>query len=1148
MLLLAAFAAGCVFETDVPSGARITCVTGADCPAGSRCAESLGTCVDAREQDDSAPSAESVDVAPSFARDDSVVVVELTVSQQLGRAPSVVAAGPSSLGFELDADGESTTSFRFVHTVAPTDPEGVYAVTADLVDALGNSAAGLVLGSFTIDRTPPSLVTDSLRESLTAPFAAVSEVTALGPLGLLEIEGLTTEPLAETPTASSDPAGLGAAVELNGQLVRAAFRLESAPDGDVTTTLTMHDRAGNEGTVELATVAVDSATPARPPVDVPDCVRLIRYPWGADDSGGVPSVSVVFDAENPACLLPDERGTAVVHEVLSSGETITLATARITDHRVGDIDLGVADATRVALGIVDEAGNASELGALRDIEWVATLGGKIAGTQFPNPHRVEVRAIHTPSLEQSGGLELDGDAVASTDGLLLTSTGAPHWLQLERGGPVESSMFGTYDQGRGRVVAFGESTVWEWTGARWRSLIVDDPEGDGGPVDLGFSGVGYDARRDRVVIVVGQGLFQTDSWEWDGRSFKRLEQDPTCTPVGAQFAAAVEWHPALQRVAMVGGSSAVAPLRALVLDDLGCWVPMPGDPARLPPERAAAGLAADDVNQRLVMFSGIAETSLQDTWVHDGVDWTQVGGPQPPPTTAAAMAQDGAGTILAIAGTVPDVQLWALDNEGWSQVPQDTTQQAAIQRSLPALVFDEARRRIVLFGGGDTQEWVTDRFEPRTLAPLAPALTIARVDASSCETVFGPAVVGGSDTAQTSSTSLSLWSGAQWIDAGAGPASPLTGAHIIDDGAALLVFGGDQGLTTSDQTWLYRGPDQWEAVGPSPSARAFAAIGYDEERGVVVLFGGFGPQGGPERALLSETWEWHGEALGWQQPALVDDEGDGNPAARAYGSLGWDPERRELLLVGGLVGFTALDDTWSFNGTRWRNVTPVDDDARARRPMARLALDEERGRLALFGDEDYGAPLGSALEWVGGQWVARAPIDVEGNGVPLRRQRPIVGHDPMDRRVVLSGGQQPSLFFMTSVSDGTWAWDSGAHSHPSVLFGFDLQAALIPDAADVTRIAVSALVTGNAPDGGVDTSGARLSWWRAGRFEALASSTDSALTPLGYATTDAGAIESLRSHRSGKVFISMEAPADNGTEEATVSVDVAELRVRYRLP
>ena len=53
------------------------------------------------------------------------------------------------------------------------------------------------------------------------------------------------------------------------------------------------------------------------------------------------------------------------------------------------------------------------------------------------------------------------------------------------------------------------------------------------------------------------------------------------------------------------------------------------------------------------------------------------------------------------------------------------------------------------------------------------------------------------------------------------------------------------------------GPDiwhWWRLIGSGPSARGLPALGYDRDRGVYVLYGGFDAEGNP----LADTWEWDG--------------------------------------------------------------------------------------------------------------------------------------------------------------------------------------------------------------------------------------------------------------------------------------------------
>ncbi len=103
--------------------------------------------------------------------------------------------------------------------------------------------------------------------------------------------------------------------------------------------------------------------------------------------------------------------------------------------------------------------------------------------------------------------------------------------------------------------------------------------------------------------------------------------------------------------------------------------------------------------------------------------------------------------------------------------------------------------------------------------------------------------------------------------------------------------------------------------GSLPS-RDSAAIAYDDERGQVVLFGGF--DGSHDH---SDTWLWDGH--GWRQahPAVV-------PPARERAAMAYDPTTKQVVLFGGIVQryhqtTLALDDMWTWDGTTWTARHPV---------------------------------------------------------------------------------------------------------------------------------------------------------------------------------------------------------------------------------
>ncbi|MGH2402734.1 MAG: hypothetical protein ACRDE6_08465, partial [Candidatus Limnocylindria bacterium] len=104
------------------------------------------------------------------------------------------------------------------------------------------------------------------------------------------------------------------------------------------------------------------------------------------------------------------------------------------------------------------------------------------------------------------------------------------------------------------------------------------------------------------------------------------------------------------------------------------------------------------------------------------------------------------------------------------------------------------------------------------------------------------------------------WDGFAWEELAIGGEGPGPRSHhgLTVTSTGLLLFGGATSAVTFgslvDETWLLT-DGRWELLdAPGPSARGMPALGYDPDREVVVLYGGFGPDGEP----LADTWEWDG--------------------------------------------------------------------------------------------------------------------------------------------------------------------------------------------------------------------------------------------------------------------------------------------------
>ncbi|HNT38993.1 MAG TPA: Ig-like domain-containing protein, partial [Rubrivivax sp.] len=111
------------------------------------------------------------------------------------------------------------------------------------------------------------------------------------------------------------------------------------------------------------------------------------------------------------------------------------------------------------------------------------------------------------------------------------------------------------------------------------------------------------------------------------------------------------------------------------------------------------------------------------------------------------------------------------------------------------------------------------------------------------------------------------------------------------------------------ETWAYRlSTNTWVNMNPTtaPSARAQQVMAYDEEHGVVVLFGG--STGGAD---ANDTWVYHYPSNTWTQLATA-----AAPAPRRLAQVAYNPLTKQTILFGGSVTGTGVSgDIWALRLT-----------------------------------------------------------------------------------------------------------------------------------------------------------------------------------------------------------------------------------------
>jgi hypothetical protein len=381
--------------------------------------------------------------------------------------------------------------------------------------------------------------------------------------------------------------------------------------------------------------------------------------------------------------------------------------------------------------------------------------------------------------------------------------------------------------------------------------------------------------------------------------------------------------------------------------------------------------------------------------------------------------------------------------EGGQQVdivlPQSATEAVwtatdVTARSESAMVYDSARRVVVLFGGrdskgdllGDTWEWDGSTWSQR-ITPLAPAPRYGHAmvydSARRVVVLFGGRGLPFDDMGFPYKDRKTWeWDGVGWIERDI-PGPDNNGSDRIDHAmtydavrSQVVLFGG---RSDANDTWVYDGA-QWTQLTPavSPTARRGHEMTYDVEREVVVLFGG--RYSNVPQNPTNETWEWDGQT--WRQRFSLS----GSPPANTAPSLVYDVARRRTILFGGIQSgapSSRSNDVWEWDGQTWvlQNLTL--------KPSVRhnnaIAYDANRNVTVIFGGTEGSItnPYGDTWEYDGTTWAIRtlqASNEVEHSAniytPPAERRGAAVF--AADGLIVLYGGQTATEF-----DTRTYAWD-----------------------------------------------------------------------------------------------------------------------------
>ena len=552
------------------------------------------------------------------------------------------------------------------------------------------------------------------------------------------------------------------------------------------------------------------------------------------------------------------------------------------------------------------------------------------------------------------------------------------------------------------------------------------------------SALTWDTARGRAVLFGGAnatGLLD-DTWEWDGAAW---QQRAVAVRPSRRFRPALAFDPVRNRVVLFGGLG----VGSANLGDLWEWDgagwTMRAAPSTRPLERAGAAMAWDPVRNVIVLFGGHGGgASLDDTWEWNGTTWTQkTTSARPPAVFGHSLAWDENRQRLV---TFVGNSVWEWDGADWTE---RVVTLKPPRRSSSALAFDTVRRRVVLFGGlgdanqplDDTWEWDGSRWHQRAREgnPQATSRHVMAWDPVGRRVLLFGGILSGpqysaalwayaplttpADACAFATCSLPPRDGC--ASSNASVSYPVTGrcglgycdyqptttscsagfvcltAACEDDDECLINNGGCAAGERCVNTPGSRTCEQdfrwrFEAVG-GPAPRGYPSMSAVGTRSL--LFGGTNGT-----VDFDDTWSWDGTSWSNLSPAT-------RPPARSNAAMAWDSTRNRAVLVGG-VNFSAsvpLNDTWEFNGTTWvarTTATPAPSGGGV------MVFDSRRNVSVLINN-------GNTWEYDGTNWAYRNDTLFTNN---ISRNMGLT-YDRVRQRTVLFGGER------FGAMDQTWEWD-----------------------------------------------------------------------------------------------------------------------------
>lgn len=681
-----------------------------------------------------------------------VLNIEFDVGEDVGIEAPIDGSAGIEVALQVESDmrrlecaRDDKSHYQCSYDITGDEGEGAHNLTIETEDAAGNVDASSHVVTF--DFSPPVIATGNISLVLVpGPDSILTEVETVTNGTTVSLTFTVDEQLMEEPEVITSSEEEYFDFELGGGDQGNTYTFSdlaaNLPAGLAYTEDlridNLIDLVGNQAgaPVEAASFEVDTVLSQTPDVNTGGKIIYRRIPWGANETRGEARYTVTGSsgAVNGA-------GTVIVYQPTPFSEVGRGKS--VSDGSFEAIELQ-SNLPSVLLSFVDRAGNASETVEVKNIEWLASMGYKIVGSNVENPNAFESVPFFSDELEHPTAINADNPRnLATLDAGVIETHGAGQWTKLDatdaRLEPAEpkarQGAAMAYDSRRSKVVLFGGynpngcdeddgtrcTYTWEWNESGWSRVSTNDPD------PRRDHAMAYDGNTDQVIMFGGwyEGGFEGENctensplgddgncydartWGFNGSTWQIVGEGPA-----ARMKHVLVYNSDSQHILLFGGISASDCGED---EDEWCQYTWKFSPsgwsvlASSGPEPRIDSAAAYDIDRsRIVLFGGSNQDGCQEgagascayTWEWNGNAWSQYAVAAPPDMSEHVMAYDPSRRkTFAFGGDGSSRDsydsAWEWDGQSWVQ----STATGPVGRLDAAAAYDENLRVILVHGG-----------------------------------------------------------------------------------------------------------------------------------------------------------------------------------------------------------------------------------------------------------------------------------------------------------------------------------------------------------------------------------------------------------------------------------------------------------------